>query len=353
VARAWLLGRLAGHLDPVRARIDEALELGDDELVAAVAGRDRAAIERDRERLDLAERRAACEEASVAMVCRCDPHYPVRLHDLLAPPAVLHVGGGMPRLLALAALDPVAVVGSRRPSEYGREMARTVARGVASAGVTVISGMALGIDAAAHAGALEAASGATIAVLPGGVDRPYPATGRPLYRKIVKRAAAVSELPPGISARRWMFPARNRIIAALAVMTVVVEATERSGALITARVAMRLGRSVGAMPGRVTSPLAVGPHSLLVDGASLVLGPREVLEELYGAEGPELIPAPDRAPLDPVLLGLLDQLGAGRETSEALAAAGFSAGDGLAALSSLELGGYVRRAAGGRYTVIP
>jgi DNA processing protein len=353
VARAWLVGRLAGHLEPVRGRIDEALELGDDELIAAVAGRELAAIERDRERLDVAEQRAACQEASVEMVCRCDPHYPERLRDLDAPPRVLHVAGGMRRLLALAEAEPVALVGSRRPSEYGREMARTLARGVASAGVTVVSGMALGVDSAAHTGALDARSGATVAVLPGGVDRPYPATGRPVYRKIVARGAAVSELPPGVKARRWMFPARNRIIAALAAMTVVVEATERSGALITARIANHLGRTVGAMPGRVTSRLAVGPHSLLADGALLVLGPGEILEELYGPDAPMQLQLTERPPLDAALTVLLDGLGDGADTAVAVAAAGFSAGDGLAALSWLELGGYVRRAPGGRYTVVP
>jgi DNA processing protein len=150
-----------------------------------------------------------------------------------------------------------------------------------------------------------------------------------------------------------MFPARNRIIAALAQMTVVIEAGERSGALITARVATGLDRRLGAVPGRVTAGLSAGPHALLKDGARLITGPEDVLDELYGTDAPVQLLLANRPALDGGLAALLDELGAGRDTDEALAAAGFAVGDGLAALSSLELAGYVRRAPGGRYTVIP
>src|SRR5205823_14183003 len=130
----------------------------------------------------------------------------------------LHVAGSLERFMALAAQDPVALVGSRRPSSYGLEVARSLGRDLACAGLTVVSGMALGIDAAAHAGALDAGR-PTIAVLPGPADRPYPRQKRRLHQKIVEQGAAVSELASPGDLRRWMFPARNRLIAALAAMT--------------------------------------------------------------------------------------------------------------------------------------
>ncbi len=217
--------------------------------------------------------------------------------------------------------------------------------------MTVLSGMAYGIDSAAHDGA--SAAGATIAVLPGGAERPYPAAKRALYRRIVASGGALSELPPGASVRRWMFAARNRITAALAAMTVVVEAGERSGSLITASLALELGRSLGAVPGQVTSPLAEGPHRLLAAGARLVSGPEDVLDQLFGAEAAGLLPARPRPSLEPKLAALLDGLRTGRTATEALCSAGLGAGDGLAALSSLELDGYIRREPGGRFTVLP
>jgi DNA processing protein len=353
LGRAWVLARVSGHLELTRGHIAEVLALGDKELIAAVGGRDAAAITRDRAQLDIGEQRRRCDAGGVATVCRCDPWYPESLRDLASPPAVLHVAGGADRLLGLASERPAAIVGSRRPSEYGREMAHSLARGVASAGLTVVSGMALGIDSAAHAGALAAAGGVTVAVLPGAVDRPYPASARRLHRQIVSRGVAISELPPGASVRRWMFPARNRIIAALSAMTVVVEAGEGSGALITARVAAALGRSLGAVPGRVTSQLTAGPHRLLTHGATLVAAPRDVLEELYGPDPPDVPRERERPPLERRLAALLGGLGDGRDAAEAFTVAGLSPGEGLAALSQLELDGYVRRAAGGRYTVLP
>jgi DNA processing protein len=351
-ARAWLLGRLAGHLDLARGQILEALALSDGELIEAVGGRSRAAIAGERELVDVTALRRRCEAAGVQTICRCEPRYPARLAELACPPAVLHVAGTAERMLELVSEQPVAIVGARRRSDYGAEVARSLARGLASAGVTVVSGMALGIDAAAHRGALTGGGG-TIAVLPVGADRPYPSSERPLYRRIVATGAAVSELPPGTRARRWMFPARNRIIAALSAMTVVVEAGERSGALITAAVADGLGRALGAVPGRVTSPQAVGPHGLLAAGATLIAGPQDVLDELFGVGGRELRPSGARPPLAPELKEVLAALCDGRDTAEALAIAGLGAADGLAALSSLELAGYVRRQQGGRFMVVP
>jgi DNA processing protein len=211
--------------------------------------------------------------------------------------------------------------------------------------------MALGIDSAAHAGAI-AGGGATVAVLPGGADRVYPASRRGLHRQICASGVAISELPRVAGIRRWMFPARNRLIAALATATIVVEAAERSGALLTAAVCAALGRPVGAVPGRITSPLAAGPNRLLAGGATVVRGPQDVLELLFGEAARSHVP--ERRPrLDPELEAVLEAISSGRDSAEALTRSGLDPGAGLAALASLELAGYIRRDPGGRFTVLP
>jgi DNA processing protein len=330
--------------------VTEALELDDEQLIAAVGGRKREALMREYDAADMDELRRRHAAAGITGLCRCNRRFPPQLLDLAVPPAVLHIAGDGIELIR--ALDPpvVAIVGARRASSYGLAVARSLARGLATAGVTVVSGMAYGIDSAAHDGAL--AVGPTIAVLPGGAERPYPAARRVLYRRIVASGAALSELPPGTSVRRWMFAARNRITAALAAMTVVVEARERSGSLVTASLARELDRPLGAVPGRVTSPLADGPHQLIAAGARLISGPEDVLDELFGADAPSPRAAV-RPPLAPLLASLLDSLREERTADEAIARAGLAAGEGLAALSSLELGGYIRREAGGRFTMLP
>jgi DNA processing protein len=348
--RSWLLARLASHLETARSRIEPVLRLPDAQLLAAVGGPRRTQIEDQLERLDGDEVRAGAESAGLKLLCRCDRAYPPRLTALPSPPAVLYVAGDLERFVALAVRDPVAIVGARRASAYGLDTARSLGRGLARAGVTVVSGMALGIDSAAHAGAL-AGGAATVAVLPGSADRPYPPGKRSLYRRIRDGGAIVSELPPGTEVWRWMFPARNRIIAALASTTVVVEAGERSGALVTARFARELGRPLGAVPGRVITPQAAGPHGLLASGAYLVRGPQDVLDAVFG-EGVRLAAREDRVELPPELQTLLAAIADGNDTAGALAHAGVPAEHGLAALASLELAGYVRRGPGGRYSVI-
>jgi DNA processing protein len=343
LARVWLLARLAGHLDRHPDRIDELLALDDGELIAALAGNARPAIERERDRFDPVRARADATAAGVALLCRCQERYPAPLRELESPPAVLHVVGGLDRLSETC----VAIVGARRPSPYGLDVAGSLARGAAIAGVTVISGMASGIDTAAHRGALSA-GGATLAVLAAAPERPYPSRARGLHARIRAAGAIVSELPPGTGSRRWMFPARNRLIAGLAAVTVVVEARQRSGALVTARHARRLGRTVGAVPGRVTSPLARGPHQLLRDGGQLIEGAEQILDALFGPAQRR----PERAaPLDPQLNELLDALAEGHGTATALKRAGMRADQALAALASLELAGRIERQPGGRYAV--
>ncbi|MGN6869899.1 MAG: DNA-processing protein DprA [Solirubrobacteraceae bacterium] len=349
-ARTWLIGRLAGHIDQARARIEEVLELGDNELIEAVGGRQRDGLRGEYADVDLAAVRAGLDRAGVETICVCDPAYPRALRALPAPPAVLHVAGGLRRLLALADADPVAIVGSRRATAYGLDVARALGRGLGRAGLPVVSGMALGIDSAAHAGALDA-DAPTVAVMPGSADRPYPASKRSLHRRILANGAAVSELGPDTKIRRWMFLARNRVIVALAAMTVVVEAGEYSGALVTARLAGELWRPVGAVPGRVTAPQAAGSNGLLAGGACLVRGPQDVLDHLFGAG---VRRAADSRP-EPAeeLRPLLAAVAEGHDTLAALAGAGFESDAGLRGLAALEVGGYVRRAAGGRFTVAP
>jgi DNA processing protein len=347
--RTWLLGRLSGHLDQVRDRVDALLQLGDDELIAAVAGARTEEVTRAYRAFDAGAAGARSTAADLEEVCRCDPAYPDRLRDLAAPPAVLHVAGGVDRLRELVAGEPVAVVGARQASPYGLEIAGGLGRGLGSAGVTVISGMARGIDCAAHRGVLGVAA-ATVAVLAAAPERAYPASARALHRRIPQQGAIVSELGPGTESRRWMFPARNRTIAALSAMTVVVQAGTASGALVTARRAAELGRIVGAVPGPVTSRLSAGPHELLRGGAELVRGAQDVVDGLFGA-GARPLPDRPRAPLAPELAVLLAAIGDGHEASVAFARAGLDVDGGLAGLASLELGGWVRRGPGGRFSV--
>jgi DNA processing protein len=345
------LARLSGHLDQVRGAIEQVLALESDELIAAVGGRGRQQLQRQLARFDADAARSSAAHAGLEPICRCDRAYPPRLAQLQSAPAVLHVAGGLDRFLAAAEADPLAIVGARAASSYGLDVARSLGRGLASAGVTVVSGMALGIDSAAHAGALSA-DGPTIAVLPGPADSPYPRTKRGLYRQLVAAGAAVSELPGGVAVRRWMFPARNRIIAALAAMTVVVEAGARSGALLTAAFARDLDRPVGAVPGRVTAPQAVGPNGLLAQGACLVRGPQDVLDAVFGA-GARTAATDDRPELGPAQRTLLRAIASGQDTPAALSRAGVAPEQGLAELASLELAGYIRRGPGGRFAVVP
>jgi len=352
--RSWLVARHGAQFDFARRRgrdLPLIFDLPDARLIAAIAGAARPAVEREYDSFDARAAAARCSAAGVETVCRCDPGYPLRLAAAPGSPAVLHVAGGRDRVCALLAADAVSIVGARRGSPYGLEVARSLGRSLGAAGLTVISGMALGIDSAVHAGALEA-GGATVAVLPAGAERPYPASKRGLYRRIVASGAAISELPPGSESRRWGFPARNRIIAGLSAMTIVVEAGERSGSLITAAVAEDLGRMLGAVPGRVTSVLSVGTNDLLARGARVVRGAGDVLDALFGV-GVRTVP--ERAAVEPVraeLRELLAAIGTGCDTLGALVGSGHPVEASLTGLAELELGGRVRREAGGRYVVI-
>ncbi len=216
----------------------------------------------------------AAELLGARLLVLGDPDYPADLGQLALPPPVLSVRGELPSAPA------VSIVGSRKTDAYGQEVAELFARSLAAAGVTIVSGFARGIDAAAHRGALSAEGGRTVAVLGCGLGVDYPAGHERLGREIAAQGALVSEFPCGLSPRGWHFPVRNRVIAALAAGTLVVQAAPRSGSLLTARWAMDLGREVWAIPGRIFDERSVGPNSLIRDGAPLVQHPREILETL-------------------------------------------------------------------------
>jgi DNA processing protein len=262
------------------------------------------------------------------------PSLLAQLHD---PPRQLYVRGDA------AALDgpAVAVVGARSCSAYGAQVARELARELARAGVVVVSGLARGIDGEAHRGALEA-DGRTVAVLGCGIDRDYPRSHASLAGKIRERGAVVSEYPPGIEPAPWRFPARNRIIAGLCQATVVVEARERSGALITADFALELGRDVFAVPGEITSALSAGTNDLVRQGAGPMLSARDVLDAI-GLE-PEIAARPK---VTAAAGALLDLLSDGACAADELARrSGLSSGDVAAALVELELAGLVSEGEG-------
>ena len=259
--------------------------------------------------------------------------YPALLAAIYDPPKRLYLRGSRPELLAGPC---VAIVGARACSAYGAQVARSLGRALAAAGAVVVSGLARGVDGEAHRGALEA-SGATVAVLGCGIDRDYPAAHADLARRICDHGLVVSEYEAGVEPAPWRFPARNRIIAGLCRATVVVEARERSGALITADFALEEGRDVLAVPGEITSALSAGTNALLRLGAVPVTCAGDVLE-LFDLE-PRQAPA---AALDPVAAALLERLLDQPLTADELVrAAGVDPGRGSAALVELELAGKV------------
>jgi predicted Rossmann fold nucleotide-binding protein DprA/Smf involved in DNA uptake len=425
--RSDLIAAVAGRLDVEwrrRSAPAGVLSLPDEALVALDAS---GVVARRYASFSADAARAAIAAARLTAICRCDPGYPERLRELADPPALLHLAGDP---CALEPDEGVAIVGARRGTAYGLEVARSLGRGVAAAGVPVISGMAMGVDSAAHVGALEHArpaattgdagsaadvgalehagraatagdagsaahlgalehagpaatagdagsaahldaleqagpaatagdagaalaatrsAGAPIAVLAGGADVPYPPSRRGLYAKIVEHGCVLSELPPGFEAHRWSFVARNRIIAGLAALTVVVEAAERSGSLTTADFATQLGRPVGAVPGLVTSRFSAGTNGLLAAGAGVVRDARDVLDQLLGPSAQHRRPIPPAVPIEPRLRRLLDAIERGHGSLAELAGDPSETNQILQDLTDLELRGLVRREFGGRY----
>lgn len=282
------------------------------------------------------------------MECLAKSALPERLAAIADPPNRLYLRG------TAAALDApgVAIVGSRRATRAGRDFAHALARDLASGGLVVVSGLAYGIDAAAHRGAL-AASGRTVAVLGSGLDRVYPRAHEGLARDILAAGGAVvSEYPPDAGPRKHRFPERNRLISGLTLGVVVVEATTRSGSLITARMAAEQGREVMAVPGPVTSPLAGGCHRLLKSGAALIEDADDVLFAI-GYERTEISSGSSATPPEDLAV-LLEFIGAETTTLDHIVGAtGLTPEAASEALVQLELLGFVAAHRGGYIRSFP
>ncbi len=261
-------------------------ELGDPEQILA-AGRERLlqvrgirqpvvkAITRNPPRREAEIELQRLRQNNFSLLTWNDPAYPALLREIYTPPMLLYVNGDV----ELLNRPSIAVVGSRAATSYGLKIGRRLGAELGARGLNVVSGLALGVDAAAHAAALEA-GGITIAVLGCGLDVPYPRRNLGLARRIASQGVIISEYPLGTKPEAFRFPARNRIISGLSLGVVVVEAAKRSGSLITARLAMDEGREVFAIPGRVDSAASAGAHSLLQQGAKLVYKLDDILVEL-------------------------------------------------------------------------
>jgi DNA processing protein len=338
------------------SRPDPRTLLGLQEVLAALEVPDAAGKAADLRRraeaaLDAARRKG------IRVVPRGSQDYPPRLALIPDPPPVLWARGDGGRCA-----HAVAIVGSRFATPQGLELGFRLGQGLARAGFEVVSGMARGVDASAHRGALRA-GGRTIAVLGCGVDVVYPPEHQALGEEVAASGALVSEFAPGVPPRGWHFPRRNRIISGLSLGVVIVEAAQRSGSLITARCALEQGRSVMAVPGAVLSGRNRGAHALIRDGAGVVEDARDVIEQLQAdwrhefqtpadaaARGGEAAPDPAGVPGwrgDPVLRAMSPGETYGLE--ELTAAAGLAPAAVMARLTRLEVDGWVRRVEGGRF----
>lgn len=270
--------------------------------------------------------------APVEILERGSPGYPQALARSAGAPRTLYVLGGSEHLAALTEGPVVAIVGSERPTDYGMEIARSLARGLAVTGLTVLGAFANGIAAAAHAGALEC-DGPTVTVMVGGVDVIAPVSRGGLYERVIASGCAISATPCGIAQRPWGALVRARTVAALAALTIVVEADETPRDLRIADCARALGRPLAAVPGRVTSPASRGTNALLAQGAHLVRGPGDALDLLYGVSpgehGATSLPSGPRGDLR----ALLERVGDGADTPGKLTRAGEDPGQTLLGLA--------------------
>jgi DNA processing protein len=316
-------------------------------LAAGLDERTARSIVSERVVLDPESLLESCRKAGLKVLILEDEGYPARLKELPTPPPVLYLRG------TLSSADgwAVALVGTRRSTPYGREVARLFSTALAARGVTVVSGLARGIDAEAHSSALEA-GGRTIAVLGNGADRTYPPEHDLLARRIEAAGALVSDYPPGTPPDAANFPPRNRLIAGLSLATVVVEAGAESGALLTAKYAAEYGRDVFAVPGGILSPMSAGCNRLIRDGASPALAPEDIFAELevtqtgFAAQARMLIPD------NPVESKILDALGAEPVHVDLLRArVGLPIEEVTSALAMMEIKGTVRPVGGMQYVL--
>ncbi|MGH2913256.1 MAG: DNA-processing protein DprA [Solirubrobacteraceae bacterium] len=355
--RAWLLDRVGVTLD-FKARdlprFWRLLELPDRELIDAIGGRRRGELADAYSRWQPMSADMNVEE-DISTTCRHRMSYPTRLRERTLAPHALSVRGGIKRFGEILDRQVVAIVGTRRATDYGMETARELARGLTACGVTIAGALDEGIAAAVHSGALEG-DGQMLTVMAGGLEQCSPAWCEGLYRRTLHRGCAISELVERSEPRPrgWWHVGRARTLALLADLVIVVEAQERPWELACARVAPEHGTMVAAIPGRVSSPASEGSNALLVEGARLVRGPQDALDVLYGVGTRTL---PKRAwdacggstALEPHLARVLEMVGNGHNTPAKLASRGGHAGDMAVALIELELAGLLVRGDGGRY----
>jgi DNA processing protein len=300
---------------------------------------------------------AQAQQAGYRLVTWDEPAYPHLLREIYDPPPLLYVRGNT----ELLNRHSISMVGARRPTPYGNQMAERLGRDLAARGLVIVSGLARGIDACAHRGALSTPAGTTVAVLGCGIDVIYPKENRKLFEEIEQRGAIISEFPMGSFPGAQNFPIRNRVIAGMSLGVVCVEGAQYSGSLITSRLAMEFSREVFGVPGNVTQPTSFGPNQLIKQGAKLVTSWEDVVEELPTPVRAELLPvespsAQERASLveeslapgERALYELLtvDQA---RHVDELLELSGLTSSEVLAALFDLEMKGVVRQLPGKQF----
>ncbi|MGD9711432.1 MAG: DNA-processing protein DprA [Thermomicrobiales bacterium] len=339
------ISRLNNHFGSLSA----AWQAAASDLAAVIDARTLAHVQSARSGVSPPELLASLEQRQITVVTRVDDAYPRLLAQIPAAPPVLYVRGSLLPDDDLA----VAMVGTRRSTAYGRHAATDIAAGLASAGVTVVSGLARGIDGAAHQGALQA-GGRTIAVMASGVDVIYPSDHERLAARIVESGALVSDYPPGTKPDAPNFPARNRLISGLSLGTVVIEAPRRSGAMITVDFAADQGRDVFVVPANVDSAASEGSNRLLRDGARAVSSAEDILEDLgLSAVTPETGEPPSPAHLSDRERRLLAVMGGDPlHIDEIVVAGGVSVPEGSAIITMLELQGLVRNVGAQHYVAV-
>jgi len=351
---ARMAGKLLGQFGSPDAIFNASLTaLEGQRLPAAVA----QAIHTRRPLSDAAKELAQAQAAGCRLLTWDEPEYPSRLREIYDPPPLLYVLGNV-ELLNRHAL---AIVGARRPTPYGNQMAERLAKDLAARGLVIASGLARGIDASAHRGALSSGSGTTIGVLGCGIDVVYPKENKKIFEEIERRGAIITEFPMGTFPAPQNFPIRNRIISGMSLGVVVVEGAQYSGSLITARLAMEFGREVYGVPGNATQPSSFGPNQLIKQGAKLVTSWEDVVEELPTPVRAELVPveaasAEERTllvqeALSPVERPIYELLtpDEARHVDEIVEKSGLTSSEVLAALFDLELRGVVRQLPGKQF----
>jgi DNA processing protein len=300
---------------------------------------------------------AQAQAAGIRLLTWDEPQYPQRLREIYDPPTLLYVRGN----IELLNRHLISIVGSRRPTPYGNQMAQRLARDLADRGLVIVSGLARGIDSCAHKGALSSLTGATIGVLGCGIDVIYPKENKKIFAEMEKRGAIISEFPMGAFPGPQNFPIRNRIISGMSVGVVIVEGAQYSGSLITARLALEFGREVYGVPGNATQPTSFGPNQLIKQGAKLATSWEDVIEELPTPVRAALLPVEtasseerallverDLPPAEGALYHLLGEDGT-RDVDDLVELSGLTSSEVLAALFDLKLKGVVRQLPGKQF----